>query len=372
MNRLMILLALILLLTACITTDPLPTATMPPTDTPVPSTATSTLPILTNTIEPSPTPNYWWEQQETIAYILPDLHGVHLVGLDPFTQHTFDSELIFLSPLAWSPDGTKIALYTWKDVYLLDIYTSKYEPLTNLNDDKLHSTTWSPDGTQLAFTSSKGIYIYDLGGNQVLHLDSTNYFDVTWSPDGSYLAIGTIKGDSDLLLYSFSMQSIFSIAKTIFDEEMPSWSPDGKRIAYIRRLNMYSSDLFIYDVETTETIRLTANGAYNEFPNWSPDGTMIAFEHNRFPLQPDIYVIDLDSGNLIQISNFAGTESWPVWSSDGKKIVFEFLSDPNDEDEINAGKIPMEPSGIWVYDLQSESFVFIEGSEDSTWPAWRP
>lgn len=57
----------------------------------------------------------------------------------------------------------------------------------------------------------------------------------------------------------------------------PTWSPDGKKLAYSHGLLM-ASGVAVYDVETGRTELLTTSGRN---PEWSPDGRYIAFERNR-------------------------------------------------------------------------------------------
>ena len=83
----------------------------------------------------------------------------------------------------------------------------------------------------------------------------------------------------------------------------------------------------------------------------------------------DLYMIDSNGENLTQITDFAGDENFPQWSGDGTKILFvyNFI-----EEELEAGKEELGSDGIWVYKLESGTFEFFEGTENGTFPMWRP
>ena len=61
----------------------------------------------------------------------------------------------------------------------------------------------------------------------------------------------------------------------------PAWSPDGRRIAFRSRF-----DLFVVNVDGSGLRRLARNGSA---PTWSPDGRTIAFLHNR-----EVYIVKAD------------------------------------------------------------------------------
>ena len=64
---------------------------------------------------------------------------------------------------------------------------------------------------------------------------------------------------------------------TNFDGK-PVWSPDGNSIVYVsNRSEKWADDLWIVDIQTSETRKLTANLHVMSTPIWSPDGSTIAF-----------------------------------------------------------------------------------------------
>ena len=61
---------------------------------------------------------------------------------------------------------------------------------------------------------------------------------------------------------------------------MPSWSPDGKKIVFVRYEND-ALELYSLQLDTGELDALTTEGAVNVEPRWSPDGSRIAFVSTR-------------------------------------------------------------------------------------------
>ena len=100
----------------------------------------------------------------------------------------------------------------------------------------------------------------------------------------------------------------------------PRFSPDGQRV--IMSLQEGSnSNIFVMDLRSKATTRLTNTPAIDTAPSYSPDGQQICFESDRGGRQ-QIYVMPAAGGQAQRISFGDGSYSTPVWSPRGDYIAF--------------------------------------------------
>jgi Tol biopolymer transport system component len=98
----------------------------------------------------------------------------------------------------------------------------------------------------------------------------------------------------------------------------PTWSPDGKTIAF-----GYSNDLWMMGADGSTLTQLTNTVDVEEdLPCFSPDGTRIAYVSNEGkdskPSQDaNIWTIKIDGTEKSQITELGSWDSWPQWGSDG-------------------------------------------------------
>lgn len=100
----------------------------------------------------------------------------------------------------------------------------------------------------------------------------------------------------------------------------PSWSPDGKRIAFASYLDRFP-DIYVYDLTTGHIRRLTSGDTLDITPTWSPDGSMIAYA-STLPGNFEIYVMSSDGGGGRRITNSPGIDISPSFNPDGTEIVY--------------------------------------------------
>ncbi len=140
----------------------------------------------------------------------------------------------------------------------------------------------------------------------------------------------------------------------------PAISPDGTMIAFASDRDG-PWDLYILDLATGETVRFTDTKAYEGNPTWSPDGKWLAYE--RYQLNNlDIFIQDIDrTSGAIPLTNHPGADYAPNWSGQGRKI--SFVSTRNGKQEI------------WYADLdsqQADKAVLVPGIEGLSvdHPSW--
>jgi len=107
----------------------------------------------------------------------------------------------------------------------------------------------------------------------------------------------------------------------------PCFSPDGKRIAYVK----YSSDakscsIWLMNIDGSEQIQVTdAKKGYAFHPRFSPDGTKLIFQASKKDKKDyDIYIINDDGNNLVQVTINKSYDGMPYWTKDN---YIYFVSD---------------------------------------------
>jgi TolB protein len=100
----------------------------------------------------------------------------------------------------------------------------------------------------------------------------------------------------------------------------PTWSPDGKNIAYV---SFESGRPAIYrqELATGRRQQLTNFQGINSSPAWSPDGRTMAMVLSKDG-NPDIYLMDLGTKQLKRIVSHYAIDTEPAWMPDGQSLLF--------------------------------------------------
>ena len=103
----------------------------------------------------------------------------------------------------------------------------------------------------------------------------------------------------------------------------PRWSPDGSQIAYQARAGG-TTGLFVYDLATRGSSRISRGTAFDMRPAWHPGGERIVYSSDATGTGFDLWEVDLQSGLHWRLSARDGDETDAAWSSDGRDLVYVY------------------------------------------------
>ena len=278
------------------------------------------------------------------------------------TEEQSDGTL-HLAP-ALSPDGTRVAYYSEKDFYFVDLYLA--EVPTGKVIRRLFESTWSSDYETFRFINSSA----------------------SWSPDGKYLALAAKRGPRDdiLILDVERNREVRRIRVDLSGVTTPAWSPDGQRLVFTG-YDGGLSDLFIINVDGSNLQRLTNDRYADLHPTWSPDGRTLAFSTDRGPETNfetlrignfRIATFDLATSRIDLLGGMDdGKNVNPQWAPDGQSVAFisdrtgvtnVFLYDLAARDVYQItdlftgtqGITPLSPSISWAAQADRLAFVYYE------------
>ena len=150
-------------------------------------------------------------------------------------------------------------------------------------------------------------------------------------------------------------------------EFTPTWSPDGRQIAYrFQPGGDESGELYVMRADGSYSQNLTRNRTFDYAPAWSPDGKRIAFASGRGSPDgvPDIYVMNADGAGVRRLTRNSDIDEYPSWSPDGRRIVFSSTAGVAFSGETRA---------LWVINSDGSHLRRLtHGQHYDMRPAWSP
>jgi TolB protein len=235
-----------------------------------------------------------------------------------------------------SPDGKKILYVTMiEDKYQIFTMNRDGTEQKQITHDGFNhdSPSWSPDGQKIAYVSDRtgheiiSMINPDGTGEERLTPENADSIHPMWSPDSKkviYCSDDDMhppkKNVSEVFLVDVQSKQITTLISG-GTNTYPSYSPDGKRIAFRRMIGDMNSEVFVASADGTDQKNVSNHMAFDGWPAWSPDGTKIAFSSNRHA-NYQIWVMNADGSDPFLLANTEGRATEPRWSTDGKMIYF--------------------------------------------------
>jgi Tol biopolymer transport system component len=205
---------------------------------------------------------------------------------------------------------------------------------------------WSPDGRRIVFERNLPYWGDDRfrlaaapsGGGLARDLTRGPYDAMpTVSPNGSRIAFVRV-ADGTASLYTVDRRGRHAAQLLSNGVDItPTWSPDGKSIVFSRladqSLPIDQATLYVADANGSNVRRLGSAPVRGVSPSWSPDGGHIAFvsfaDHNGAACPAgtctpngEIYVVGADGTGLTRLTTSKADDEHPTWSPDGSRIAF--------------------------------------------------
>ena len=255
---------------------------------------------------------------------------------------------------SWSPDRTKIFFTKLEETGYTWVWREKegrwvrYEAGT---EPSIPVVQWA--GTEqklIAKEHEKTAWIWDLKENELRFIGHLSYGivhytlkgEVVWSPDGKYVALPCIElseagATEQIFVVNVETGESKRLTSFIGANNWPDWSPDSMKIMYLREPPEYwwspcifdsdeGGDIWVVDIDGSNEKQLTDIPKNWEAGCWSPDGSKIAYiswEENHERIF-DIWMMNADgSDKKLLVRNIIEWVAVLEWSPDVSKIAFD-------------------------------------------------
>lgn len=245
----------------------------------------------------------------------------------------------------------------------------------------------APSGKEFAFIFRGEIFVSSIDGKMVKRITSTPWQErsVSWNPDGKSLVYAAEK-DNNWNVYTVSInrkQEPYFYASTVVKEEpvvttaaeefQPSFSPDGKEIAYLENRTV----LKVHNLASKESRTVLAaehNYSYadgDQYYQWSPDSKwlLVQFGPKERMFTPEVGIVPASGGQLRNLTQSGYDDFTPKWTMDGKMMIWGSTREGSFASNGNA--VSGDVFGMYftkdLYDrsrLSKEEFALLKETEE--------
>lgn len=200
---------------------------------------------------------------------------------------------------------------------------------------------WAPRGHRYLYASNGSGNVYDIYMSREGRLKwssrAKNDGQPAWSPDGKRIVFTSGRtGKGDLYWVNLSTMRTRRLTKNENSTEFfPAWDPsDSKRLAYVRHTDQSDRIYIMNNIFSGDAVRLTkwSRSVSEVNPSWSPDGKQIAFFGVRDDGTFDLYLGRVGERPKRLAANVMKSDQYgPAWSPDGKYIFYVQKTNKNND-----------------------------------------
>ena len=223
---------------------------------------------------------------------------------------------------------------------------------------------------RIAFTAggpfAEDIYVIDADGThfaRVTNDPGAMEFDPTWSPDGRHIAYRHQARDNEDTAEIWVMDADGSHKRALTDNDRPDWgpvwSPDGATIAFNAGGSPHTFGLGLVRPDGSGT-HVVEPEVWVEYADWSPDGKRVVFMGTS-GRQYDIFTMNADGTGVTRLTDNPADDGWPVWSPDGRTIAFSSQRGLTDEGQR-----------LYLMDADGSDERQVPIDRFAQFPAWSP
>jgi Tol biopolymer transport system component len=216
--------------------------------------------------------------------------------------------------------------------------------------DSGYAGSWSPDGARIVYMAFAGygesvVCTMAADGSDkrvVLRSQTLEFGRPSFSTDGTKILLdarpvseGVPTGARDLCLVDPDGGDLTPLTRDPAPEEDASWSPDGKRIAFVKERETPDGticEIWTMDADGRNPKRLTPAGDVDfRTPAWSPDGASVACMMRGGDVGAvwEIALVPVDGSPVVRLTEDPTiTKYGPVWSWDGSHVLYASTDDP--------------------------------------------
>jgi Tol biopolymer transport system component len=216
---------------------------------------------------------------------------------------------------AWSPSGRQLSFRGYYgqgdgqyDLYALNTNGCHLTRLTHgLNGT---SSSWSPTGRQIAFSVPFGIYVINANGSgpRRVIVNATRFSygvdEPAWSAENRIAFVRYMPALRVGEIYTASADGSSSAVLTHGDPGygQPSWSPDGRSIAFVANPNSVSA-IEVANADGSDAHRVSPLSWTSYSPTWTPGGKIAFIRQTRAPTttsdaSTSAYIVNRDGSGL--------------------------------------------------------------------------